>query len=124
MSEGLYLGQNNEGCERVAVARTGDTPVDHKTLYGNATQYQSILNIKQCGNGTVEFTGESVERTFPRSIEAEYKRVHGMCKIKGVAMSSHLGYDIDCQRQGSTAEPVYEMTVVKKDRLVGRAYEK
>lgn len=124
VSEGMYLGQSVEGCERAAVARTGDTPVDHKSLYGNATQYQSILNFKQCGNGDIVFAGESVERTIPRSIEPEYKRILGMCKIKGMAMGSYLGYDIDCQRQGSMVEPVYEMTVVKKDKLVGRAYEK
>lgn len=124
VSEGMYLGQSVEGCERVAVARTGDAPIDHESLYGNASQYQSILNFKQCGNGNIVFAGESVERTIPRSIEPEYKRILGMCKIKGMAMGTYLGYDIDCQRQGSMAEPVYEMSVVKKDKLVGRAYEK
>lgn len=124
VSEGMYLGPNAQGCDRAAVARTGDTPMNHQTLYGNASHYQWIMNYKQCGNDAVEFIGESVERTIPRSIESEYKRVLGMCKIKGMAMGAYLGYDIDCQRQGSMAEPVYEMTVVKKDKLVGRGYEK
>lgn len=124
VSEGMYLGANDQGCERAAVARTGDNPVNHKSFYGNAAQYQWVMNFRQCGGGKVEFIGESVERTFPRSIEPEYKRVLGLCKIKGMAMGTYLGYDIDCQRQGSMVEPVYEMTIVKKDKLIGRAYDK
>jgi hypothetical protein len=70
------------------------------------------------------YVGESFEKSFPQSITSEYKRVLDMCKIKVLSGSSYLGYDISCERQGSMAQPIYEMTILKKDQLVLRDYEK
>lgn len=122
--EGMYLGSNSEGCYLAAVAKSVDRPLGHKYLYGKGSNAGTISNFKQCGEGApVEFIGESFERSFPQAIEAEYGRTLNMCKIRGGALSSQLGYDITCRRLGEVIKPAYEMTIVKKDKLVLRAIE-
>lgn len=122
--EGLYLGQNNSGCHLAAVMSAPDQSYGHTAVYSDKKPANWIMNYKQCSNTPIEYTGESFERSFPSSITQEYNRILNMCRIRGAAMGSFMGYNIDCTRQGSMAQPVYEMTILKKDQLVLRDYEK
>lgn len=122
--EGVYLGQNDSGCQLAAVMSAPDQSYGHTSVYDDKKPAKWIMNYKQCSNAPIEYTGESFERSFPASITQEYNRVLNMCRIRGAAMGSFMGYNIDCSRQGSMAQPVYEVTITKKDKLVIRAYEK
>ncbi|MCK9373008.1 MAG: hypothetical protein M0P91_07405 [Sulfuricurvum sp.] len=122
--EGIYLGQNDQGCHLAALTKSVDRPYGHQYLYGNKNMPERIMGFKQCRDETIEYIGESFETNFPVSIESEYNRVLNSCKIRGMAMGSYLGYNIDCQRQGPTNEPLYEIMIVKKDKLVTRVIEK
>lgn len=122
--EGIFLGQNDSGCNLVAVAKSVDRPYGHKNLYGGKSTQETVFGYKQCRDGKVDYIGESFETNFPVAIENEYNRVLDTCRIRGVAMGSYLGYNIDCQRQGATNSPIYELTIVKKDKLVVRTLEK
>lgn len=121
--EGMYIGRNAQMCELSAVMKVTNRPFGHKYLYGSNDNYPKIMNFKRCGGGDVEFVGESLERSFPKTIENDYKRVYTMCKLRGTSRSGNLGYNIDCKRVGEMTNPIYEMTIVKKDRLVLRALE-
>lgn len=126
MVEGLYLGTSTSGRDLAAVVKTADTPINSKSIYGKNWNPQWVMNFTDTSNGQrpALYTGESFEKSFPLSISNEYKRVLDMCNIKGISGSSYLGYDISCERQGSMAQPIYEMTILKKDQLVLRDYEK
>lgn len=126
MVEGIYLGTSTSGRDLAAVVKTADAPINSKSVYGKNWNPQWIMNFTDTSNGQRPplYSGESFEKNFPQSITNEYKRVLDMCKIKGLSGSSYLGYDISCERQGSMAQPVYEMTILKKDQLVLRDYEK
>lgn len=125
MVEGIYLGTSSSGKDLAAVIKTADIPINSKTIYGKNWNPQWVMNFTDMSNGQRPplYTGESMEKSFPHAITNEYKRVLDMCKIKGLSGSSYLGYDISCQRQGSMAQPIYEMTILKKDLLVLRDYE-
>lgn len=122
--EGVYLGQNDSGCQLAAVMTAPDQSYGHTSVYNDKKPANWIMNYKQCSNAPIEYLGESFERSFPASITQEYSRVLNMCRIRGAAMGSFMGYNIDCSRQGSMAQPVHEVTITKKDKLVIRAYEK
>ena len=126
MVEGIYLGTSSSGRDLAAVVKTADAPINSKSVYGKNWNPQWIMNFTDTSNGQHPplYSGESFEKSFPQSITNEYKRVLDMCKIKGLSGSSYLGYDISCERQGSMAQPIYEMTILKKDHLVLRDYEK
>jgi len=124
IEEAVYLGSNNKGCELSAVMGTIDKPVDQKYAYGKSNKPEWIMNFKKCSNGAVEYIGESFERGFSSAVEPEYERVLGVCRVKGVGMSSYLGYDVNCERQGADRDTYYEMTIIKKDKLIARIYEK
>jgi hypothetical protein len=128
MVEGIYLGTSSSGRDLVAVVKTADTPINSKSIYGKNWNPQWVMNFEDCSTMNLKcpptYVGESFEKSFPQSITSEYKRVLDMCKIKGLSGSSYLGYDISCERQGSMAQPIYEMTILKKDQLVLRDYEK
>jgi hypothetical protein len=120
--EGIYLGNSSKGNKLAAVVKNNDKPAQHKTLYGADWNPAWIMNFALV-NGKAEYLGESFEKKFPNSITDEYRRVMDMCKKRGIAGSSYLGYDITCERQGTDTRPAYEMTVIKKDNLVMRTYE-
>lgn len=122
--EGLYLGQNDSGCHLAAVMSAPDHNYGHAIVYNDKKPANWIMNYKQCTNAPIEYTGESFERSFPSAITQEYNRVLNMCRIRGAAMGSFMGYNIDCTRQGSMAQPVHEVTITKKEKLVIRSYEK
>lgn len=122
--EGVYLGQNDTGCQLAAVMSAPNYNYGQAIVYNDKKPANWIMNYKQCANTPIEYTGESFERSFPSSITQEYNRVLNMCRIRGAAMGSFMGYNIDCSRQGSMAQPVHEVTITKKDKLVIRAYEK
>jgi hypothetical protein len=122
--EGVYLGQNDSGCQLAAVMSAPDQSYGHTIVYNDKNPASWIMNYKQCSNAPIEYLGESFERSFPASITQEYNRVLNMCRIRGAAMGSFMGYNIDCSRQGSMAQPIHEVTITKKDKLVIRTYEK
>lgn len=122
--EGVYLGQNDTGCQLAAVMSAPDYNYGQAIVYNDKKPANWIMNYKQCANVPIEYIGESFERSFPSSITQEYNRVLNMCRIRGAAMGSFMGYNIDCARQGSIAQPVHEVTITKKDKLVIRTYEK
>ncbi len=120
--EGMYLGSSSKGSELAAIVKRNDKPVGHNALYGADWNPMWVMNFSLV-NGKVQYVGESFEKKFPQSIENEYRRVLDACKKRGMGGSSYLGYDITCERQGTDSKPEHEMTILKKDTLVLRAYE-
>lgn len=123
--EGIYLGENDQGCQLAALTRSSGQQYTHNYLTLSANAPEWIMNFKQCQGKPTEYLGESFEKTFPKDykVEMEFRRVVDMCKLRGMGMGSYLGYNMDCKRMGSAAKPVYEVTMTKKEKLVTRSYE-
>ncbi|MDD4950508.1 hypothetical protein [Sulfuricurvum sp.] len=124
--EGIYLGENDQGCQLVAVSKSSGQQYTHNFLTLSANAPEWIMNFKQCQGKPTEYLGESFEKIFPSDykVEMEFRRVVDMCKVRGTGIGSYLGYNMDCKRLGDTLKPVYEVTMTKKERLVMRSYEK
>lgn len=123
--EGMYLGENEQGCQLAAITKSSGRQLPHNFLTLSANAPEWIMNFKQCQGKPTEYLGESFEKKFPGNVEVEmeFRRVLDMCKIRGMGMGNYLGYNMDCKRLGDTSKPVYEVTMTKKERLVMRSYE-
>lgn len=120
--EGVYLGQQADGCAHVAVWTKPVQLSDRVLVYTGKYQADQILNFKRCNANEVGYIGESVEKHIPLDIQYEIDWKQEMCMARKKVQFISLGYDISCQYQTTGPELYLAIVVMRKDKFIGKFY--